>query len=526
MRRSAAAHISRRAQCAARLRTPWRDKLWLAVWHLLLAGGLVPSAPAAAPQLEALFPVAVAVGTTNPVTLSGKFDPWPPRFWIEGEGVRLIAETNRGNARIEVEPGALCGARWLRVFNDEGTSVPRLLLITPTPDRLEVEPNDLPSKAQTLEQVPGVIQGHLQKSGDVDSHAIALAAGEWLEARLEAYTLASKIDPLMHLVTPAGVPLTWNHDDITLDPRLVWRATSNGPVVVQVMGFSYPATASVQFAGGDGCHYRLHLTKHEKPPRGAQLTADGSPPGADPPVCGELQLWQEIESILGTPGTRHRYPIQVEAGVTFRFEVEAARLGSPVDAWVALEDERGKELARNDDFGVTRDPRLDWTPPATGRYWVVVGNLVRRGGPDARYRLQARPLPPDYEVVLTSTALVVAAGTTNSLSFTVQRQRGFDHPLRARLVGVPEDIQCEPVVVRTEGGETPLVLVAPADAHAFNGPVELRVVDETTAEERAVAVRMTATTVDNGVPGGYATLERESLDSIWLTVSGRPKPPP
>src|SRR5438034_834991 len=38
---------------------------------------------AAGPTLDHLYPVAVQIGSTNAVTAIGKFDPWPPKVWVD-----------------------------------------------------------------------------------------------------------------------------------------------------------------------------------------------------------------------------------------------------------------------------------------------------------------------------------------------------------------------------------------------------------------------------------------------------------
>jgi len=484
----------------------------------------------AGPQLDHIFPPAVAIGTTNLLTLSGKFDPWPPHIWCEDASLRLIVETNKGKVRIETDATVSPGARWIRLYNDAGASEPRFVLLTPEADLPEVEPNDWFSKPQVVTHLPAILSGRLGKSGDVDSFLVDLIQGQTLTAAVEAYTLGATLDALLHLVTAdEGRELCWNHDAITLDPRLEWRATSNGPVVVQVMGFPYPATASVQLAGGDGCIYRLHLTTHQEEdggglrssvPGGGQSSADRETSRTAKAI--ELQLWEEGSGCIRGPGETGRYRFHGEAGVPLAMEVWAARLGSPLDAWLAVEDAHGKELARNDDAGLTRDPLLLWTPPASGEYQMVIGNTLHRGGEDYAYRVTVRAVLPGFEAELTTSALLLAAGATNSLKVNVKRVGGLEHRLMARLVGAPEQVRCEPVEVPAKAGELAIELSAPPNAVAFSGPLEVLILDEVTSEDRPVPVRMTATKVDNGVPGGYTTLLRETVDTVWLTVTAPP----
>ena len=101
----------------------------------------------------------------------------------------------------------------------------------------------------------------MEKSGDVDSFAVELAAGQTLVASVEAYTLMSPLDAVLRLVDPRGVVLAMEHDDgRTFDPLLTWTARSAGRHIVQVFGFAYPAESEVRFTGNAKCVYRLHLS--------------------------------------------------------------------------------------------------------------------------------------------------------------------------------------------------------------------------------------------------------------------------
>ena len=110
------------------------------------------------------------------------------------------------------------------------------------------------------------INGRLEKGGDVDSFAVRVKAGQWLDARVDSYTIMSKLDGVLRLVTTNGQQLAWNHDFATLDPRLIWRAESNIDAVVQVYGFPHPATSDVKLYGGDSAFYRLHVAAHDRNP--------------------------------------------------------------------------------------------------------------------------------------------------------------------------------------------------------------------------------------------------------------------
>ncbi|MBN8249478.1 MAG: hypothetical protein J0L84_18790, partial [Verrucomicrobia bacterium] len=218
-------------------------------------------ARSAVPVLDHVFPAAVGQGTTNTVTLVGKFDPWPPQIWHDGEGLRWEATTNTGVFTVTVAPDAAPGVRLVRAFQPEGISAPRFLVVTADAPTPEVEPNGDPGSAQQLSLPRVSVNGRLEKNGDVDGYAFELTPGQTLVAWLEAYQLLSPLDPVLRLVDPNGVPVAWNHDEPrSLDPRLTWEVRSAGTHVLQVFGFAHPADSDIRFSGNARGVYRLHVT--------------------------------------------------------------------------------------------------------------------------------------------------------------------------------------------------------------------------------------------------------------------------
>jgi len=77
---------------------------------------------AAVPVLDQVFPAATQIGTTQSVTLVGKFDPWPTRLDLDIPGVSWEPTTNSGVIRVRVAPEAPAGPRVIRAFSPEGVS--------------------------------------------------------------------------------------------------------------------------------------------------------------------------------------------------------------------------------------------------------------------------------------------------------------------------------------------------------------------------------------------------------------------
>jgi hypothetical protein len=528
---------------------------------------------AAAPVLDHLFPIAIQAGTTNTVTAVGKFDPWPPKIWVDAPGIVFKAGTNNGKFSVEIATDAQEGPHLIRAFNEQGASALRFLIVTGGPQVAEAEPNEDYRKPQLVEGFPASINGRLEKSGDVDSFAVELSAGQTLVASLEAFTLASPLDAVLRIVDERGMQVAFNHDGSTLDPFLVWTAKSAGRYVIQVFGFAYPAESAVKFTGSSKCVYRLHLSRgpyvrHTLPlgvQRGIEsklslvgwnlspretLRFDGSnlgseetqvtlrskgfdnalsvPVGDGPEAmeqepnavaseANHLDLPSAVTGRIGKSGDEDRFTFMASKGQKIVLEVRSASLGFPLDPWLRVEDLKGKELAKNDDSGGS-DPRVEWTAPEDGTFVAAVGNVLHRGGTDYLYRLGIRQAVPTVKVTSTESAFVLAPGKTNELKVSVKRLHGFKATLTFVGKNLPDGVTVEPQEVPEKGGDVGLKLVAAPDSRPFSGPIQIVASEDDSGLEHRAVVDLTSSTVNNGVPGGFPRLVIGSTDRIWLTI--------
>lgn len=85
------------------------------------------------------------------------------------------------------------------------------------------------------------------------------------------------------------------------------------------------------------------------------------------------------------------YSIQAKKGGAFRCEVNAARLGSPLDARLEVRDANGKRIAESESSN--GDPVLTFTAPADGEYFVRIDDVRGQGGQAFVYRLTIQTAP-------------------------------------------------------------------------------------------------------------------------------------
>ena len=106
----------------------------------------------------------------------------------------------------------------------------------------------------------------------------------------------------------------------------------------------------------------------------------------------EVRLPAALVGRIDAAGDQDYFRFEAKKGEHLIFDVHAARLGSPLQAVVVIQDEAGHELPHDEEFH-GGDPMAVFDVPADGSYTVHVRDLQYRGGGDYRYRIDAGPIP-------------------------------------------------------------------------------------------------------------------------------------
>ena len=155
-----------------------------------------------------------------------------------------------------------------------------------------------------------------------------------------------------------------------------------------------------------------------------------------------------VNGRIDRPGDWDVFSIQGRAGDEIVAEALARRLGSPLDSVLKLTDAKGRQLAFNDDFDdkgaglLTHqaDSFLRATLPATGTYYISIGDAQHKGGPEYAYRLRISPPRPDFELVITPSAVNGGRGMSIPITVHALRKDGFSGEIAVALKDAPQGL--------------------------------------------------------------------------------------
>lgn len=190
---------------------------------------------------------------------------------------------------------------------------------------------------------------------------------------------------------------------------------------------------------------------------------------------------------------RDWYAFDAKKGEVWTLEVFADRLGSPVDAFFILTDDKGKVITEQDDGPDTLSPnqfytksddpgRYRFTVPADGKYRVVVStreSAVQFGVRD-QYVLRIAKENPDFRLAIMSTAAhVPEAGTlprNGSVLFNVYvfRLDGYSDSITLTAEGLPKGTTCPPQTIGAGQTRGTLVLSSSSEADDWAGFITIK----------------------------------------------------
>ena len=499
-----------------------------AVFLLLFQTRMV-SAQTFRPAVQSVSPIGFQRGREVEWTLSGTWIGTAKSLIMDIPGVRVVglsappvpdgARNPEGvlKVRLSIAPDAIPGRYPVRVATAAGISDPAFLVIGVWPEILDKEPNT--ATAPQSVAIPCTVVGALDSPEDVDVFSIEVKSGEKIVVDVATGTLGSPSVPVVVVKDPTGKEAASSMALRTPDASLVFHANAQGTYRIFIRDLSFRGGAEYRYRATVGAIPRITSVFPPGGTAGKQVTLRvrgfNLPEGFTSSQYIPMGLADDtVEMVLPTPlgfanpvklgrsdadetvevepnnsrSTAHPIPfptvvngrlegslrrtededwfaVRLTAGTPVHFEVDAARLGSPLDPVLSVHDASGNRLASADD-GVGSDPSLVWTPSATATYMVRVADLHSRSGGNCTYRLKVLPALADFRLTFTPDAPLVPLGGRVPVLVGVERKNGFSGSIALEWSQLPAGLRSAGEMV-IPAGRNQALLTLETDAQGF-----------------------------------------------------------
>ncbi len=314
-------------------------------------------------------PLALAVRGDGKQIALGRYD-----------GAVVLLDAATGKTQAEPLPGK---AKVLQPKKKAPAPAPAAVPVDPFPKVDEVEPNDSPTTGQKV-TLPASIHGSIARAGDVDYFRFDARAGQEIGVQVLTAALGSKLEPVLLLTDGAGQLLAESTNGVlgTICPRAGTYAVGirdrdyrggadrpyrlhigDLPVVTSVfpLGVQRGTETEITLAGVNlGATKSVKITVPAEATPGTRIplaptAPHGAPLGNPSVVVGEF-LEVQGSTTLPVPGTANGRIAEPGAMQTWRFpakkgqrlvlEINARRLGSPLDSVIEILDAKGQPVPR------------------------------------------------------------------------------------------------------------------------------------------------------------------------------------
>ncbi|HVA44807.1 MAG TPA: PPC domain-containing protein [Pirellulales bacterium] len=495
------------------------------------------------------------------VTASARIVP-TETIWFEGPVIPLPASQQKEDypkdysGQVDLAADAPLGLRRWRVSTSQGAAPSMKFVVGDLPEIVEQEIDGGPLPVQVT--LPVTINGRIFPREDVDDWTFHAKAGEPIRAEVLSSRLGYPLEARLVLYGPAGRPLAEDVGSLAGDACLRATIPADGTYRLRIHDVNFgglqhyvyrlnltrgPYIERVYPLGGRrGGTVRLELDGQGVPVEAVEVAVPADAPSwyaARLPLAGgeSNQVNLEIDDLdellerepndlprqaatlaapavangrIGVAGDRDYWAFAAKRGDVFDVAVSSARLGSPLDAVLVVEDAAGKELLRAEESpGSQNDCRLRFTAPADGSFYVrVADRFASRGGQTFAYRLRITPAAaPDFRLTFAADALSLDRKSQAKLRVTAERLGGLTGPIKLAADGLPPGVSVQGGEIAANKPHADLTFVASQTSKIEAAHVVVR----GTAEISGQAVTHTATLA--GPPGEM------TVDNVLLAVS-------
>jgi hypothetical protein len=476
------------------------------------------TAVAAPPNITRISPPALRVGQPTTLIIEGSGLVPEPRLLssiaIASQSVKGKPAGNRLEIEVTLDASVPPGIYMLRLATANGISDAAAIAVDALPTA--------PFAAQ-INELPLAYHGNLP-GPQLQRAAFTGKKGQRIVLDVEAQRLGSKLRPVVRLYDPKGSQIAWSPPRIQLagDARCEVTLPQDGAYQIELHDQLYrapePAFYRLKVGALDYADFALPLaitagTKGTFTLLGSNLKttseldgttlariptdalvpwpaaplATGSRPRAGvsdfaeiaeaPQADGKLQELPAapvgISGLLAKNAEEDKFVLPVTPGQKLRFDVEARRANSPLDASLSIRNEQGGQLAAGDDRPGSADPLVDFTvPEKVTKLVVAIRDLPNRGGEDYVYRIAIYDAArPDVELSAALEQINIPAGGTLLAPVQIARTN-FNGPLELEIPGLPPHIQLSGHQVPAGSSQALLALTATQGA-PFAGLVRI-----------------------------------------------------
>jgi WD40 repeat protein len=370
------------------------------------------------PILEKVTPTFGPRGKPIDLRIQAKGDR-PLQLIISQSGASITPTPDPFTFRIVFPATMPAGKVELKLKNVAGESKPLPFTVDLFDEQKEIEPNDSPRTGQKI-TLPVTISGGLSRAGEADFYRLEAKAGQQIGAQLQV--TSGTLEPVLSLTGPEGQLLVESTRDV-----LGHTCTTAGTYAIGVRDRDYRG----------GSVYRLHIgdipivtsvfplgvkrgTEAEVQVEGVHLPAKtvrvkvpadvaigsrvplplpnvlGNPSVvvgefSDVNTAGSLPVESTANGRVSRPGSSETWRFSAKKGERLLLDVEARRLGSPLDSTLEILDASGKQLPRavlrsiSKTYSTFRDHdsagpgiRIEtWSELAVNDYLLINNELLR-----------------------------------------------------------------------------------------------------------------------------------------------------
>ena len=412
-------------------------------------------------------------------------------------GISTVTPPDEKTLRVvlEVAADAALTDRELRAISAEGVSNPLPVRLSTLREMAAAGDHHSTEKAQRIE-FPAAVSGVISAGTQSHFYKFSAKAGEPVILDVYAARIGSPLDSSLAILDKDGKELARNEDAAGLDSTLYFTPPESGEYVVQLRDFRYQGAGNYRyrliagalphvksafpFGGQRGTAVevqlrginlegaeKMPLRLEANSPAGRQELRASNGRGFSNPFLFEVSdlpqvMEQEPNSALDQAdavslpaalngrmdqdGDYDAFRFTAEKGQRFVFDVNAWVHGSAVDGLLTIADSRGNVLQRSDDAGEP-DPRIDYTFPETGEYYLLLEDLLGRGGEEFGYRIAVSQPQPDFSVTFLPDAPRVRRGDRVPVRCELNRVNGFNEAVTVTVEGLPAGMYAEPLLL-------------------------------------------------------------------------------